>query len=268
MEAGEADYEIMTEKNGIIINDPEKLFRKYYGYTPKIGDVLRCNGYGGQNVDMQVLGIAKNGIKTGVSCLILSTDNTLSKLYPEIKNFTTTWNLYTDKDTLQLRKSIFTTVEDGRIDITSRKDLADSLKIHTRDFLKAAYVLAAFLFIFALVNLINTLMTNLFAKKQELAILQSVGMSSKQTASMLAFECLWYVVIALIVTIAIGGPAGMMICYIFNQVGIFGTLTYHFPWMALAIFAAVLMIIQFCYSVAAVSYIQKETLTDRIKVIE
>lgn len=269
MGVGEADYERMTEKNGVIINDPEKLLGRYYGYTPKIGDVLRCNGYGGRNIDMPILGIAKKEIKTGVSCsLILVTDNTLSKLYPEIKNFSTTWNLYTNKDTLQLRKAIFTTVQDGRIDITSRKDLADSLKSHTQDFLKAAYVLAVFLFIFALVNLINTLMTNLFAKKQELAILQSVGMSSKQTASMLSFECLWYVVIALIVTIVIGGPAGMIICYIFNQVGIFGTLTYHFPWMALAVFAAVLLIIQFCYSMAAVSYIQKETLTDRIKIIE
>lgn len=267
--AGEADYEEMVKRSGVIIADSEHLLARYNNYEPNIGDVLLCKGYDGQSVEMIVLGIAKGSLDTGVSASpFLVTDETLSRLYPKIKNFNTVWNVYTDKDSEEVRKAVFSATADGRIDITSRKDLADSLRDMAGQMIKGLYALVAFLFLFALVNLTNTLMTNLLAKKQELGILQSVGMSSRQLASMLSLECLWYVGIALTIAIAVGAPAGFIICTVFNQVGIFGTLTYHFPWMAVALLTAILGIIQLCYSTLAVHYLRKQSLVDRIKASE
>ena len=59
------------------------------------------------------------------------------------------------------------------------------------------YGLLAFLFFFSLVNLINTLMTNLIARQQEFGILQSVGLSDKQLSKMLTMECFCYVAVTL-----------------------------------------------------------------------
>lgn len=267
--AGEADYEEMVKRSGVIIADSEHLLARYNNYEPNIGDVLLCKGYDGQSVEMIVLGIAKGSLDTGVSASpFLVTNETLSKLYPQVSNFNTVWNVYTDKDSEEVRKAVFSATADGRIDITSRKDLADSLEDMAGQMIKGLYALVAFLFLFALVNLINTLMTNLLAKKQEFGILQSVGMSSRQLASMLSLECLWYAGIALTLAVAVGAPAGFVICTVFNQVGIFGTLTYHFPWMAVALLTAILALIQLCYSALAVHYLRKQSLVDRIKAIE
>lgn len=266
---GDVDYKTMTEKTGVVIADPEQLLARYNDYAPNVGDVLYCKGYDGQSVELVVLGIAESYIKTGVSASpFLVTDETLSKLYPKVKNFNTVWNVYTDKDSEEARNAVFSVTTDGRIDITSRTDLADSLRDLAGQMIKGLYALVTFLFLFALVNLVNTLMANLLAKEQEVGILQSVGMSSKQLVSMLSAECLWYVGIALILAVVVGAPSGFVICTFFNQVGIFGTLTYHFPWRAVALFTAILAIIQLCYSTLVVRYLGKQSLIDRIKAIE
>ncbi len=70
------------------------------------------------------------------------------------------------------------------------------------------YGLLAFLFFFSLVNLINTLMTNLIARQQEFGILQSVGLSDKQLSKMLTMECFCYVAVTLLITLIVGGLAG------------------------------------------------------------
>ena len=54
--------------------------------------------------------------------------------------------------------------------------------------MRAAYVLVVFIGIFALINLINTLMTNFVSRQQEFGIMRSVGMSDKQLSKMLWAE--------------------------------------------------------------------------------
>ena len=111
-------------------------------------------------------------------------------------------------------------------------------------------------------------MTNLITRQQELSILQSIGMSFKQMAKMLSAECLWYVVITLIITVTVGGPAGMLLCSILNQYDIFGVINYSFPVIEVAVFAAILMVTQLCYSGVAIRYLKKQPLLERVKPIE
>ncbi len=142
--AGKADYEEMVKRSGVIIADSEHLLARYNNYEPNIGDVLFCKGYDGQSVQMIVLGIAKGSLDTGVSASpFLVTNETLSKLYPQVSNFNTVWNVYTDKDSEEVRKAIFSATTDGRIDITSRKDLADSLEDMAGQMIKGLYALVA-----------------------------------------------------------------------------------------------------------------------------
>ena len=111
-------------------------------------------------------------------------------------------------------------------------------------------------------------MTNLIARQQELSILQSIGMSFRQMAVMLSAECLWYVVITLIIAITAGGAVGMLLCSKLNQIGVFGVMTYRFPLLEAAVFTAVLMVIQLCYSVVAVRYMKKQPLLERVNAME
>ena len=63
--------------------------------------------------------------------------------------------------------------------VFSRADHAASLESQLKMMTRGVYLLLAFLFVFSMVNLVNTLMTNLLARQQELGILQSVGMDRK-----------------------------------------------------------------------------------------
>lgn len=130
------------------------------------------------------------------------------------------------------------------------------------------YGLLIFLFLFALVNLINTLMTNLLSRKQEFGVLQSVGMSGKQLSKMLTMECFCYVVATLLITLVLGGLIGSLLVVVVNKTKILGTLIYQFPIWELLIFAAALLFVQVLYSIFAVRYMQKQSLVERIKTME
>ena len=101
---------------------------------------------------------------------------------------------------------------------------------------RGVYLLLAFLFVFSMVNLVNTLMTNLLARQQELGILQSVGMTGKQVSRMLIAECLWYAGVTVFLSVGIGGILGWIFDYVISSFNIFGELSYQFPLMETVVF--------------------------------
>ena len=84
--------------------------------------------------------------------------------------------------------------------------------------LKRDYSLLIFIFLFSLINLANTLITNLLARQQEFGVFQSVGMSGRQMSRMLSYECLYYIGITLFVTLTVGTVCSLAVCHIFDQV--------------------------------------------------
>lgn len=94
---------------------------------------------------------------------------------------------------------------------------------------------------------------------------QSVGMSDRQLSKMLSFECLYYVGITLLVTLTLGTVCSLAVCKVFDQIGLFGTLTYHFPVLQVLLFGAALLFVQSVFSVCAVRYTRRLSLVERIK---
>lgn len=130
------------------------------------------------------------------------------------------------------------------------------------------YGLVFFIAVFGLISLINTLMTNIISRQQEFGILQSVGLSSKQFSKMLQTECFYYVSGTAILTLTIGTLTGFVLCKVFNQVGTFGTLTYHFPVLEISIYFVALFFILAAYSVFSVRYSKRHPVIERIKTME
>ena len=94
---------------------------------------------------------------------------------------------------------------------------------------------------------------------------QSVGMSDRQLSRMLSFECLYYVGITLLATLTLGTACSLAVCGVFDRVGMFGALTYHFPALQMLLFAAALLLVQGVFSVCAVRYTRGLSLVERIK---
>lgn len=269
---GTSDYDTLVQNHGIIVTDSnsEPILPLLYDYNPEIGDIVVIEPYGGEPVQFTIMGIADGQKATdaaGYKPFALPID-LARQLYPDIENMETVWNVFTSEDTEALREELFSLLEDPQLSIVSRSDYAQQLGSFLKMTMMLVYGLLIFLFLFALVNLINTLMTNLLSRKQEFGVLQSVGMSGKQLSKMLTMECFCYVVATLLITLVLGGLIGSLLVVVVNKTKILGTLIYQFPIWELLIFAAALLFVQVLYSIFAVRYMQKQSLVERIKTIE
>jgi putative ABC transport system permease protein len=80
--------------------------------------------------------------------------------------------------------------------------------------------------VIGLLNFINTTMTNILSRKQELAMLQSIGMTAKQCRNMLVLECMYFVLIAAGVFVSLGYP----LSYVLVQSISAGSPAYTYHW--------------------------------------
>src|SRR5699024_382395 len=63
---------------------------------------------------------------------------------------------------------------------------------------------------FSLINLVNTSITNFLSRRQEISVLQAVGLSLKQLSQMLRYEGIIYAVVTTFFTVVIGSGLGIL----------------------------------------------------------
>lgn len=268
---GTADYGALLENNGILVKrDSENLLKQLYHMEFSIGDTVTLQSGEGYSKDYTVMGIVDRlpGSGSGSPELFILPEEELHTLYPDIEDFTGFINIHVTQSSDRQRKALYTLLEDPRIEIGTLADGVALAETHLRSICLLLYGLVIFVSLFALINLINTLITNLLVRRQEFGIFQSVGMTGRQLSRMISGECLCYVGVTLLITLSIGTVCGMALVWKFNQLGIFGRLTYHFPVAVMMIFSAALMAVYGAFRLAAVRLLQKQPLIERMKTIE
>ena len=265
---GTADYRQLLDGNGILICPAGGALKEIYRTGYQVGDTVTLSCYNGQSKTYTVMGIVQD-VQIGSSThFFILPEEELSVLYPEISDFTGYVNLHTEQDSDQLRRAVFSAVSDQRVAVSGLDDLSAELERGLREELARDYGILVFIFVFSLINLANTLITNLLTRQQEFGVFQSVGMSDRQLSNMLSFECLYYVGITLLVTLTLGTVCSLVVCRVFDQIGMFGTLTYHFPVLQVLLFGAALLLVQGVFSACAVRYTRRLSLVERIKAVD
>ncbi len=265
---GSADYRQLADGNGILVCPSGSSLKEIYRTGYQVGDTVTVSCYNGQSKTYTVMGIVEDIPVCNSSHFFILPEKELSVLYPEISDFTGCVNLHTKQDSEQLRRAVFGAVSDERVAVSGLDDLAAELEIGMRGELTRLYSILVFIFVFALINLANTLITNLLTRRQEFGVFESVGMSGRQLSRMLSFECLYYVGITLLATLTLGTACSLIVCRIFDRIGMFGKVTYHFPVLQVLLFAAALLLVQAVFSVCAVRYTGKLSLVERIKAVD
>ena len=263
---GTMEYAEMISNNGIIIADKDNLLEHFFQLPENIGDTFPLKMLDGTVREFTIVGRADEN-KFGTVGIIMP-DVLLDELMPEIENNNFRSVIQTDGSNPDYRNQLYTEVTNPEISILSFQDYADQVKQMLAPIIKAMYAIMIFVFLFALLNLVNTLMTNLISRQQELGILQSVGLSNKQLSKMLSVECLCYVVGTMLTTLIIGSLCGIILCKIFNTVGTFGTLKYQFPVMEIFLFFIALLLLQVTFSMIVVQYSKQQSLVERIKIMD
>ena len=265
---GTADYRQLLDGDGILVCPAGGALKEIYRTGYQVGDTVTLSCYNGQSKTYTVMGIVQDVQIGSSSHFFILPEEELSVLYPEISDFTGYVNLHTEQDSDQLRRAVFGAVSDQRVAISGLDDLSAELERSLRRELARDYGILVFIFVFSLINLANTLITNLLTRQQEFGVFQSVGMSDRQLSNMLSYECLYYVGITLLVTLTLGTACSLAVCRVFDQIGMFGTLTYRFPAFQVLLFAAALLLVQGVFSVCSVRYTRRLSLVERIKAVD
>lgn len=261
---GSMDYEEMERTNGVVVSDTEKLYDYYYNVSENVGDTLCVVGLDGASKEFTITGEMEYW---GMDIGFIMTDRMFAQTVPETENKNFYYVIETDGSNPNYREQLYETVTDARINVTVFKDNVEEMKRQLESVDRMLYMVMVFTFLFAILNLINTLMTGLITRQQELGILQSVGLSNRQLAQMLFLECFCYVAGTYVLTLTAGTLSGYLLCMVFRYIGVLGEVTYRFPLLEVLVYFAALFLVQMIFSVAAVRYSRKQSLVERIRVV-
>ncbi len=281
---GEAfNYDRMVHNKEIAICNNDQV-KEIYGWKFKPGDIVKLKWYDGYEYredDFTVAGSFDRG--------------ELMKLNNEDSDYLAVGNgwFYIPKDLFKTMvpeeydpsDGIIVEVEDYKTDTAVKEFLqryADSdphLKLtcfsdvvndgRSNYYLVMGLVwgLSAFIIGFALINLINTLVSNAMSRKQEFAMLCSIGMSGGQLKKMIIGEGLILAVKNIMMTAVFGTAAGYAMIQIMREFQA-TYLHWHFPVWCMLGYIAMVLVVPVLISAVITNILQKKTLVERLREAE
>lgn len=127
-------------------------------------------------------------------------------------------------------------------------------------------LIALILFLFGIISLINTALTNFTARKHEFALLQSVGMTRKQLQQMLRTENMFFALTAIMLTLIVGSIGGFAMC--FHLKSTMHCIQYQFPVLITVTFISALLIAEFILTVCTSFMVGNKSLVERLGTAE
>lgn len=269
---GEISYEDLEQNGGIICTDGGGVWRDVYGWDIQAGDEVTLTWYDGyemQERTFEVKGVIDGHDYTGKlrdnSTSFILPDTVLSDMVGGI-DLTNTVVIKVDRekerqveDELNLMMEDYPylslgTLREEMLQVESMFNLLFSVLVG----------LSVFIIGFALINLINTLITNILTRDHEFAMLQSVGMTRKQLSRMLRMEALILAGGNLLITLVIGTSAGYAMIGILRY---FGAEYMHFvfPGWFFAGYAVFIVLVPVLITEYMVRRFSRQTLVERLR---
>jgi putative ABC transport system permease protein len=145
------------------------------------------------------------------------------------------------------------------------KEEYSTVNYYMKALMSGIYVICLFIVFFGILNMANMLINSAIIRKHEFALLQAVGMTTKQLRKMLYREGMSISVKSVILSTIFGIVAGKGLCYLANEVMALKFIKFHVPVLPILIFAAFLIGLQMIISSLICKNIEKDTLTERLQ---
>lgn len=129
----------------------------------------------------------------------------------------------------------------------------------------SCYALLVIFGLIGILNLINTMINSVYARRRELGMLQAVGLSDSQLLKMLQMEGLFYTAGTVILSLTAGNLAGYQIFLYGKRTGMFSIRTYQYPLVPTIVLISVILLIQIFLTVRLAKDLKKQSLVDRIR---
>lgn len=260
------DYEELVSQNQLIIGRPND-FEETFSVQPDVGASITLKIFDGnhsENMQFEIAAIldeskiGNNGDK--IDMLLLPVDS-----MKKIANSNLTYQYVIrvgDDFEQQAEKEIEQILaENPRLDVVT----LSAAIAQNKNFLQGTKLAlaAAIIFIgcFSVINLLNTILTGIITRRKEFALMRSVGMSKNQLSLMIHYEGLIVVSIGLVLSLAIGGGIGYVLC-IFLKSSLMSYLNYQFPFGIAILYCIIVILCNGTITEAALKY------QNRMSVIE
>ena len=264
LSSGTADYDVMTEKYGILAS--EKI--------ANVGDTLQLEGRSPDgstfNVDAVVVGtynptdlMERSPVVPGSPYFMMTYDmaKNLTGITEQtgILAITVTPNHF--DEVLSAVQEI--AEQNGKISVNTIEQTIKNIEYRYSSSIKALYMAAAILFTFGGISLMNMLMVDFQNRKREFGLLEAVGATQKQLKAMLSREIGIYLGGSLTVSLVLGTIISIIACQRLEAVN--HCITLNLPWLFLIALIAVMVVIYMIFTAYAKAELRKTGILSAIR---
>ncbi len=193
------------------------------------------------------------------------------ELHPEITSFDYSWSIVSDPKKADHVESELKNIvaSHSNIALDEINTAIEYEKMSNTLAFGSMEVLSWLVFLFGVINLINTTLSNQIARKQENSVLRSIGLTQKQLCKMNICEGLCYALFATLATLIVGLPASIFACRKMS-VGAFAgnVVPYKFPVLEMGLFILVLFGMELILSVWTIRRQKKQSLIEQMRAME
>lgn len=256
LSSGTADYDDMTEKNGILAAEN----------IAHVGDTLQLEGRSPDGstfkIDAVVVGtynltdlMERSPVVPGSPYFMMTYD--MAKKLTGITEQTGILALSVTPDRFG---EVLTAVQEvaeqnGKIIVNTIQQTIKNIKYRYNSSIKALYLTATILFVFGSISLMNMLMVNFQSRKREIGLLKAVGATQEQLKAMLRWEIGIYLGGSLIVSFVLGTIISIIVCLRLDAIN--HCISLKLPWLFLVAFLIVMIAIYLIFSVYANAELKK-----------
>ena len=260
---GEINYESLLTEDVVICSDP--ILAEEYNLN--VGDKFKFNIYDLEGVyEKEYTIVAIANIPDLGNPFIMPNEIVKSLTSQETENLLDIYveNGYYDSVEEELNKLI---ENEEFIKMVGLNEVIEGNKGQIAITKTLGYALVIIVGVIGFMNLVNTMITSIIARKRELSIMQAIGLTNKQLVMMLNLEGIFYVGGTLLITLTLGNVLGYIAFIIFKNTGASYAI-YSYPLAQTIIMIVVLIIAQSLISFGLCRSFNKDSLVDRIRYSE
>lgn len=270
LEEGSADYDKLMSGDYILAAD-NAVVQEIYGWQFQTGDKILLHYYDGSKAaekEVTILGILDDRFvldHNGMEGWFLMPEQVILNLL-EYDSLNT--NLLVSVDEAQetavgeaLEQMV---AERPELDLETLAERRVTYARNADQMFGAISGLAVFIMMFSILSMMNTLITNIVTRRQELAMLESIGMGKGQIRQMLLGESLLLVLAAVGVTMTIGTFCGYILSKLLYQMGAF-YMAFRFPASLALSYGGVLTIVPILITLITMHCFAKDALVERLR---
>lgn len=156
--------------------------------------------------------------------------------------------------------------DDPTLSFTSKQTLIDHYREQTRASTIMAFAISFVIAAVGVLNFVNSMLTAIFSRQKEFAMLQSIGMTRRQLRNMLIGEGLYYAGI----TLALSYVLSALVVGVGVRLLVAGdwTATFHFTLLPLVICTPILLAFAVLIPVCCFKNIEKQSIVERLRSVD